>query len=84
MSKTNPCEIKIHFTCDGTGQMCEVCFESEAACLCEESVLMKCEGCDGAGRFCVKHQSPCGDLSKNPKCDKIKGGRGGKVQTKQR
>jgi hypothetical protein len=70
--KPKPCIVKIHFTCDGTGQMCAICNESETSCQCEESELEKCEGCDGATRFCVEHQSPCGDLNNPPRCDAVK------------
>jgi hypothetical protein len=68
------CVIKPHFTCDGTGQMCDRCGESPETCGCEddgeEPDFVKCEECDGAGRFCVTHESPCGDLSNPPRCDK--------------
>ncbi len=67
-----PCVVKSHFDCDGTGQMCGTCGESESACMCDESDLENCEGCEGATRICVEHDSPCGDLSKNPKCDAVK------------
>lgn len=67
-----PCVIKSHFTCDGTGQMCGKCGESESACGCDEQDLENCEECEGAGKLCVEHDSPCGDLSKNPKCDVAK------------
>lgn len=30
-----PCNIKQHFECNGTGQMCNVCGESESSCQCE-------------------------------------------------
>jgi len=35
------------FTCDGTGQMCNICGESEAACQCPENDRSTCEDCDG-------------------------------------
>ena len=56
----NDCRVKQHFTCDGTGEMCDVCGESERACSCElhERDLVPCGGCDGLGFFCVTHQ--CG------------------------
>lgn len=69
-----PCSVKQHFECDGTGQKCNRCGESEAACRCEDSELVKCEDCDGTGRFCVEHESPVGDLREKV-CDKMKGGR---------
>lgn len=55
------CDIKTHFDCDGTGQMCNNCGESEAACSCGEPALTKCEGCEGATRICVAHESPAGN-----------------------
>lgn len=68
------CTVRSHFTCDGTGQMCDRCGESPESCGCEddgeEPDFVKCEECDGAGRFCVTHESPCGDLSSPPQCDK--------------
>lgn len=68
------CVVKPHYTCDGTGQMCDRCGESEEACGCEdddeEPDFVKCEECDGAGRICVTHESPCGDLKSPPQCDK--------------
>lgn len=67
-----PCNVKSHFDCDGTGQKCDVCGESEAACSCDEPSLSKCEGCDGTGNLCVEHDSPCGSLSTPPLCDKAK------------
>jgi hypothetical protein len=54
-----PCNVKRHFSCDGTGQMCHVCGESEAACRCDEPRFHKCADCGGTGRFCVEHDSPC-------------------------
>lgn len=72
-SKDEACVVKPHFSCDGTGQMCDACYESEAACQCDEDALMKCKECDGTGQFCVTHQSPCGDLSTIRRCDKAKG-----------
>ena len=66
------CVVKPHFTCDGTGQICNTCGESEEACGCEEPDLGKCDECDGAGRFCVTHEAPCGDPSTSPRCDKAK------------
>lgn len=54
------CEVKSHFTCDGTGEMCETCGESSAACSCNENNLVVCEECDGAGQFCVTHEAPLG------------------------
>lgn len=70
-----PCIIKNHFTCDGTGKECINCGESEDVCRCEEEEqdLIDCKVCDGTGRFCVEHESPCGDLKKPPQCDKAKG-----------
>ena len=76
-NKTEACEIKRHFDCDGTGQMCNICGESEAACSCDgEEDTCDCTDCDGTGRFCVTHDSPCGDLSVNPVCDAVKADRG--------
>lgn len=72
--KPAPCEVKPHFDCDGTGQKCNDCGESEAACRCDESNLSRCDtGCDGTGRLCVEHDSPCGDLSMPARCDAVKG-----------
>ena len=66
------CKVKPHFDCDGTGQMCGVCGESENACSCDDGDLENCKDCNGTGRFCVEHDSGCDDLSKNPKCDGLK------------
>jgi len=56
------CEIKPHFTCDGSGRQCNACGESESACSCgEEQDLGDCEECEGTGKICVEHESPCGD-----------------------
>lgn len=35
------------FTCDGTGQMCNICGESEASCQCPQNDRRICEDCDG-------------------------------------
>ena len=64
------CDVKQHFNCDGTGQMCNICGESEAACQCDSPAFADCKDCDGAGRFCVEHESPCGDLGSPPRCDR--------------
>lgn len=37
------------FTCDGSGEMCDVCGESETACRCDEPTFSPCEHCDGDG-----------------------------------
>lgn len=39
------------FTCDGTGAICDVCGESEAACGCpeEEKSPNDCQDCKGTG-----------------------------------
>jgi hypothetical protein len=41
------------FRCDGTGQICDICGESEAACRCledgEEPTFSPCEDCHGTG-----------------------------------
>lgn len=67
------CVVMSHFDCNGTGQMCGNCGEAENVCQCDdESNLEKCVDCDGTGRFCTEHESPCGDLSGSSKCDKIK------------
>jgi hypothetical protein len=70
------CEVKPHFTCDGAGRLCDNCGESEEACGCEdngeEPDFVKCTECDGAGRFCVTHESPCGDMRTPPQCDEAK------------
>lgn len=33
--KPKPCIVKQHFDCDGSGQKCDTCGESEAACPCD-------------------------------------------------
>jgi hypothetical protein len=73
-NKMTPCVIKPHFTCDGTGQMCNACGESSSACQCDEDEqeIVDCEECDGAARICVEHDSPCGDMNKPPQCDAAK------------
>ena len=70
-SEEKPCEIKSHFTCDGYGQVCDRCGESEGSCSCDGE-LVTCDGCDGTGRICVEHDSPCGDLTTPPRCDASK------------
>jgi hypothetical protein len=41
------------FLCGGTGQICDICGESESACECfndgEEPTYSDCEACDGSG-----------------------------------
>lgn len=75
-AETKPCDVKTHFTCDGTGEMCDRCGESPEACGCaddgEEPDFVKCVECGGAGRICVVHEAPCGDMTTPPKCDKAK------------
>lgn len=34
------------FQCDGTGQMCNVCGESEAACRCTDNTYYPCDACE--------------------------------------
>ena len=69
---TKPCVIKSHFTCDGTGKMCNICGESEVCCGCDDEDLGDCTDCDGTGKFCVEHDSPCGDMRSPPQCDAVK------------
>jgi len=39
------------FRCDGTGELCRVCGETEKACLCDGAfALMECEDCNGTGK----------------------------------
>lgn len=39
------------FRCDGTGQICDECGESEAACQCEgDHDFSDCEDCGGTGK----------------------------------
>jgi len=42
------------FRCDGTGNLCNICGESERACSCEddgeEPTYFECTDCDGTGR----------------------------------
>lgn len=40
------------FQCDGTGQMCDICGESETACSCDEMerTFSACEDCKGVGQ----------------------------------
>lgn len=77
-SLKKPCVVKEHFDCDGTGQMCGACGESEAVCDCPtEEDMEKCKDCNGTGRFCVEHDSGCGDLSKKPRCDAVRGNKNG-------
>lgn len=68
------CKIKRHYDCDGTGKVCDNCGESEESCGCDDDDQdpVNCEGCDGTGRLCVEHESPCGDLGDPPQCDKAK------------
>lgn len=70
--KKNACVVMSHFECDGTGHMCACCGESEAACGCDDPEPETCEDCDGAGRICVTHESPVGDVKSPPQCDKAK------------
>lgn len=46
-------EMRKCFVCDGTGQMCGRCGESEGACSCEEEdeepMLEPCKDCKGTG-----------------------------------
>jgi hypothetical protein len=64
-----PCEVKECFVCDGTGLMCSLCSESDAACMCDDPALDVCDDCDGSGYFCVEHESPAGDFRKI--CDAV-------------
>jgi hypothetical protein len=41
------------FLCDGTGLMCAVCGESEAACECDRSEPTPCGDCKGVGQVIV-------------------------------
>jgi hypothetical protein len=45
--------VKKCFLCDGTGLICDICGESEAACECEENgdepTYSECEDCGGTG-----------------------------------
>lgn len=52
-----PCEVKTHFDCGGLGTTCDLC--GEGVCDCNYS-KSKCKDCDGTGRLCVEHESPCG------------------------
>jgi hypothetical protein len=71
--KVKPCEVKTHFDCNGTGQVCEACLGDPDTCSCDDDLgTVACEDCDGAGRICVEHDSPCGDTSKPPLCDAAK------------
>lgn len=73
MNLDKPYTIRQHFTCDGTGVLCATCSESAAACGCEVGTDgAPCTDCDGAGRICVEHESPCGDLTDPPRCDAAK------------
>lgn len=71
-----PCDVKRHFTCDGTGKLCDRCGESQDTCECEDTWgdldFVNCVECDGTGYFCVAHESPCGDLNSPPRCDRAK------------
>lgn len=58
-ASTAPCKIKQHFDCSGTGV--------------DELDGSKCKDCDGTGRFCVEHDSACGDMGSLPKCDVARG-----------
>ena len=58
-SSATPCKVKSHFDCSGTGV--------------DEIDGLKCADCDGTGRFCVEHDSACGDMSSPPQCDVAKG-----------
>jgi len=68
------CNVKQHFSCDGSGKSCDECGESADTCGCDEDEqeLVDCKECDGTGRLCVEHDSPCGDLKKPPQCDAAK------------
>lgn len=80
--ENRPCVVKSHFECDGTGQMCNRCGESESACACEDETgddpdfddpdFEKCEGCDGTCQICVTHDSPCGTITPPHRCDAVK------------
>jgi len=37
------------FICDGTGQMCDICGESESVCSCSADEYRDCADCDGTG-----------------------------------
>ncbi len=39
----------ICFRCDGTGELCNICGESELACSCEEFDVYDCDDCEGTG-----------------------------------
>lgn len=69
-----PCNIKAHFDCDGTGQMCNTCGESETACACRDDSadLVSCKDCAGLGQICVEHESPAGS---SKICDEMRKGR---------
>lgn len=51
------CNVKRHFECDGTGLMCDVCGESEAAG-CSHAAMRECATCCGTGKLCVVHELP--------------------------
>ncbi len=72
-TKVAACNVRPHFTCDGTGQMCAACGESQDVCGCDEGEFENCKGCDGAAFFCTTHDSPCGDLRTPPRCDVAQG-----------
>lgn len=38
------------FLCDGSGQMCDVCGESESVCRCENNTFHDCPDCEGQGK----------------------------------
>lgn len=46
---SGPPEKRACFQCDGTGQMCNICGESESACECDEEDFFTCPNCKGSG-----------------------------------
>lgn len=71
MSTPKTCDIKTHFSCNGSGLICRDCGESTDVCECNAAPADDCPDCEGTGLFCVKHEK--GSNTRKGPCLGVKG-----------